>query len=53
MIVERLLAGHVSPDNIGEKNVQLGRLEVINYMLSEDLFDDLKESMEVQHGTTD
>ena len=49
-IIERLLAGQISQDNMGDKNFQLGRLDVINSLLAEDIFDDLKVEMENKYG---
>lgn len=40
-LIERLLAGQITNDNVGDKNFKLGQLEIVNYLLSENLFDDL------------
>jgi len=50
ILIELLLTNRIDQNNIGEKNFQLGKLEILNYILSEEVFDDLNEEMELRYG---
>lgn len=50
VLIELLLTGHINKDNVGDKNFQLGKLEILNYILSEELFDDMQDEMESKYG---
>ena len=44
-MISVILNGQITDENMGDKNFRLGRLDVLNHLISEELFDDLIDSM--------
>lgn len=49
-IIERLLSGQITEENIGDRNFKLGQLQVLNYIIGDDLFNDLCAEVEERDG---
>ena len=45
-MVQHLLKGEIQKDNIGSKNFALGKIELLDELLEEELFNDLIAGME-------